>query len=686
MLQVNEISQNIYETMRWDIIRKTEGRKDTPYYDTNEIPTIGYGYNLSDENILEQVFLAFGFDIAGLPQNQEQAYKDEIITVIEGPYLGSESNLSEALDKIMKLRSEAYNNQNIKVEVRTSFAFSSGDTGYQEMKAVFDSDFVQGRYERSVRSFLGFKLEDYLYAGMPRSKERAVLFSLSYNGILAGSPSLRRAITENNNRAEAWYEIRYNSNGGDSRGDGIAKRRYYESTIFGLYNDSENVSDEEAAQVLQMYLNHKDGYENGSILSYEDIFGHMVQHANNDYETSATNYSFDDTVLAFGKLFLPITDYLIREYSEEYLSNFNINIDGEVKIDALEEIVSSHGDYNDLLIGVDGKQNHIRGNEGDDILIGGNNKDDLYGGLGNDILEGQGGDDYLHGGVGDDRLYGGLDSDRIYGGDGTDYLDGGTGIDFLYGGSGFDYYYADDGDTISDSDKNGIVIFEGTRLSHGVWNEELNAYEGNAGKYTYHDSTLIFENSSGGSVTILNYSKAASDLNITLEDDKKDPNQDPQNQGGAATVSFSSPLVFDLNQNGVTSTSLYETTTYFDLDADGFKQRTGWVEQEDGFLTLDRNANGIVDDGTELFGNYTRDEYGNPFSEGFAALKSFDKNHDNQITKGDDIYENLRIWTDLNADGVSQAEELKSLSDLHITTISLSAQQIDGTEGRNTVT
>ena len=150
--------------------------------------------------------------------------------------------------------------------------------------------------------------------------------------------------------------------------------------------------------------------------------------------------------------------------------------------------------------------------------------------------------------------------------------------------------------------------------------------------------------------------------------------------------SFSSPLIFDLNQNGTTSSNLYETTTYFDLDADGFRQRTGWVEEGDGLLALDRNQNGTIDDGTELFGNFTEDENGNRFSDGFAALNSLDDNHDLVITATDDIYEDLRIWTDGNADGTSQPDELKSLSDLHITTISLSAQQIDGTEGRNQVT
>ena len=74
---------------------------------------------------------------------------------------------------------------------------------------------------------------------------------------------------------------------------------------------------------------------------------------------------------------------------------------------------------------------------------------------------------------------------------------------------------------------------------------------------------------------------------------------------------FCSPLVLDLNGNGTNSTRLNESNVYFDMDGDGFKERTAWVESGDGLLVLDKNGNGTIDNGTELFGNFTALACGN---------------------------------------------------------------------------
>lgn len=78
-------------------------------------------------------------------------------------------------------------------------------------------------------------------------------------GALLG-PSLRSAV-QNNDRARAWYEIRYNSNGGASASNGIAKRRYMESENFGLYDDASSVTVDEAKNVFQMYAHHRQRIE-----------------------------------------------------------------------------------------------------------------------------------------------------------------------------------------------------------------------------------------------------------------------------------------------------------------------------------------------------------------------------------------------------------------------------------------
>jgi hypothetical protein len=105
----------------------------------------------------------------------------------------------------------------------------------------------------------------------------------------------------------------------------------------------------------------------------------------------------------------------------------------------------------------------------------------------------------------------------------------------------------------------------------------------------------------------------------------------------------------------------------FDLDADGVLERIGWTEPESqvAFLVLDRNGNGFVDDGTELFGDVTpQPESPNP--NGFRALRMFDRavrggNEDGRITRADRVFSTLSLWIDSNHDGFSQASELLTL-------------------------
>ena len=125
--------------------------------------------------------------------------------------------------------------------------------------------------------------------------------------------------------------------------------------------------------------------------------------------------------------------------------------------------------------------------------------------------------------------------------------------------------------------------------------------------------------------------------------------------------------MLDLDGDGVELTSLEASQTLFDLDADGFAQRTGWVKPDDALLVIDRNGNGRIDDITELFGDGDTD--------GFTELRELDSNNDGVINAQDTEFANLRVWQDRDQDGVSDADELQGLTAAGITSINANATE-----------
>lgn len=135
------------------------------------------------------------------------------------------------------------------------------------------------------------------------------------------------------------------------------------------------------------------------------------------------------------------------------------------------------------------------------------------------------------------------------------------------------------------------------------------------------------------------------------------------------------PLVIDLGATGIELHSL-ENGVYFDLDNNGFSERTAWIGTEDGFLALDRDGNGRIDNGGELFGDQVILENGEKSSSGFGALAELDENEDKVIDSADAGYGRLQVWVDRNHNGVSESNELKTLAELGICSISLDHREI----------
>ena len=125
------------------------------------------------------------------------------------------------------------------------------------------------------------------------------------------------------------------------------------------------------------------------------------------------------------------------------------------------------------------------------------------------------------------------------------------------------------------------------------------------------------------------------------------------------------PLVLDLGGQGLVTTRLDQSSVHFDFTDSFFAERTGWLSGDEGFLVLDRNGNGRIDDASELFGLAT--------GSGFGDLAAYDLNHDGAIDANDAIFAKLQVWVDANGDGITDPGELHSLGDLGIVSISLNS-------------
>lgn len=135
------------------------------------------------------------------------------------------------------------------------------------------------------------------------------------------------------------------------------------------------------------------------------------------------------------------------------------------------------------------------------------------------------------------------------------------------------------------------------------------------------------------------------------------------------------PLIIDLGETGIELRSL-EHGVNFDLDNNGFAEKTAWIGTEDGFLALDRNGNGSIDNGGELFGDQVILKDGSKSESGFEALAELDDNGDGIIDNKDPAFANLRVWIDANHNGKSDSNELKTLNETGIISISLEHSEV----------
>ncbi len=138
-----------------------------------------------------------------------------------------------------------------------------------------------------------------------------------------------------------------------------------------------------------------------------------------------------------------------------------------------------------------------------------------------------------------------------------------------------------------------------------------------------------------------------------------------------------SPIILDLTGRGYHLTSTRDGVR-FDIRNDGKPIQIAWTAAGSGnaFLALDRNGNGTIDSGAELFGSRTPLQSGGVGPTGFHALAELDLNGDYLVDKADGAWSSLLLWTDANHDGQSAADELKNIAESDITALETDFRRI----------
>ena len=158
----------------------------------------------------------------------------------------------------------------------------------------------------------------------------------------------------------------------------------------------------------------------------------------------------------------------------------------------------------------------------------------------------------------------------------------------------------------------------------------------------------------------------------------------PEGFAAALLPSYNARMYSAVPQYATRPTALRSASSFlFDHNADGLKTGTQWTKGDDGILVRDLNGNGTIDSGRELFGDQTQISSVNAAGQtittlathGFAALKALDKDAaglaDGTFNASDVAYAELKVWRDLNQDGISQSNELLGLAEYDVFAINL---------------
>lgn len=340
---------------------------------------------------------------------------------------------------------------------------------------------------------------------MPLSRERVAMVSLAYNrGVGAVSRSPVVDAISDGDRAEAWFQMRYNCWGTFAEGEaGLRKRRLAEAEVFGLYDDPAAVTYDESKLVYQMYQLHRSEIDRverrwGVTVDGEPGTRNLVALANRDYPALTAQYG---SIPEISHALEPARVALLANLREEYphlaetftVENFQV---GAIHLDAGRDLRQGAN------LSAERRNSTLQETDPNrETLIDAQKTRNGVEIASNDLLMGMGG------------------ADTLIGRAGNDVLIGGAGADQLQGGAGQDTYLVDDGDVVQDSDRQGRLFWGQQALSGGIQRtgDPADTFRSEDGRFTYtmDNADLVIANSTGGQVTVRDFQSG--DLGITLQ-------------------------------------------------------------------------------------------------------------------------------------------------------------------------
>ena len=378
-----------------------------------------------------------------------------------------------------------------------------------------------------------------------------------------------------------------------------------------------------------------------------------------------------------------------------------------------------------------GGDDYIYGGKDKDIIEGGDGNDELYGDAGSDHIYGGNDDDEIYGGTGRDYLSPGTGTNIVDCGTDniTDFVfinNTSTGVDTIINISGRDYISCAGGFNLSSLEQvgNDVIIYGNKGNKIIIKNVKLPEDDEpeNPGTIPFDNMPILYQPDG----TILQWDGNGyidSGTDFPPYDEEPENPEDlpdiPQPEPGTEGIpqippvipeapvepedgstktqndnppeipdeikneieklwseaeNSRSPLVVDLNGDGIIETTSTDSGIYFDFDNNQKIENSGWVGKDDGLLVRDINNNGQIDDGTELFGNNTVLSNGQKATNGFEALKDLDSNNNNVFDSSDTAWNQVKVWKDANQNGKVDEEELLTLEQAGIENIDLTYQ------------